>query len=292
MWKYYGLRLAILFIAPLPPRLGHLLANFFGDLGFLVGRKSRAIVRENLRRTLGERADRRRLQRVTRESFRNLARTYYDLVRLPRLSPHTLNGRMELLGLEHLEEAQRVGRGVVLATAHLGSWALVAQTTLAHAVPITILVEQLQHARMWELVMRLRRTQGVSFQPAGPQGLKAAFRALRRGEVVAIACDRAVLGRAIRTLFLGEPALMPTGAAQLALRTGATLLPAFSTRIDRDRHRFSIEPPIPISLNGHGPPQVRETVDRLIAVMERHIRQDPGQWMVFDPIWPSGGRAR
>ena len=285
MLKYFGLRLAVLLIAPLPSRLGHLIINFFGDLGFLFGRKSRAAVQGNLRRALGEQADPRRLRRATREIFRNLARNFYDLVRLPLLSPRSLNGRVELVGLERLEEARREGRGVVLATAHLGSWDLVAQATLVRGVPITILVEQLQPRQMGELVMRLRRTQGVSFQPAGSQGLKAAFRALRRGEVVALACDRAVLGRTIRTTFLGEPALMPTGAAQLALRTGAVLLPAFSTRIGLDRHRFSIEPPIRISLNGHGPPQVRETVDQLIAVMENHIRQDPAQWVVFDPIW-------
>ena len=294
MWKYYALRLAELLIAPLPSRLGHLIANFFGDSAYFFGRASRAHVKENLRHVLGDEVDEKTLRRLAREAFRNLSRNYYDLIRVPRLSPEKLNGRVEFVGLEHLEQARQGGRGAVVTTAHLGNADLVTQATLAISVPLTILVERIQPDKLWEHWMRLRGTQGMSFEPAGSQGLKAAYRALRRGEVVGIACDRAIHGEGITTTFMGKPAVLPVGAVELALRTGAALVPAFSTRTGRDRYRISIEPAIPVVSNGHRRPteeDMSRVVGQVIAVMERHIRRSPEQWMLFKPVWRGDNSA-
>ena len=294
MWKYYAIRLAAILIAPLPARLGHLIANFFGEFGYFFGRKARANAEEKVRHILGRDVDDKTVRRITRETFRNLSRNYYDLIRVPHLSPEEMERRVEFVGVEHMERAWEAGRGAIAATIHMANFDLVAQATMMRSFPLTILVERFQPDKLWEYFMKLRAARGAIFQPAGGRGLRAAYRALRRGEVVGIACDRAVLGEGITTTFLGEPAAMPVGAAKLALRTGAALLPVFCTRTGRDRYRVTVEPPIPVSSNGHGrhtAEDVRLVVDEVIVVMERYIRRTPGQWMLFQPLWPGGDGA-
>ena len=294
MWKYYVMRLAAALLAPLPERLGHMIANFFGDFGYFFGRKTRASAEEKIRHILGRDVDGKTLRRITRESFRNLSRNYYDLIRVPRLSAEEMERRVEYVGVEHLERACEAGRGAITATVHMANFDLVAQATMMRSFPLTILVEQFQPQKLWEYFMKLRAARGAVFEPAGGRGLKAAYRALRRGEVVGIACDRAVLGEGITTTFLGEPAVMPVGAAELALRTGAALVPIFCVRTGRDRYRVTLEPPIPVNSNGHQrhtPEDVRLVVDEVITVMERYIRRTPEQWMLFEPLWSGGDRA-
>ena len=73
---------------------------------------------------------------------------------------------------------------------------------------------------------------------------------------------------------------MPAGAVELALRTGAALVPAFGLRLSGRRYRISIEPPL--DLDGQTVPAAAQA---LIAIMERYIKEHPEQWVVFEPRW-------
>ncbi|MEE9284324.1 MAG: lysophospholipid acyltransferase family protein, partial [Dehalococcoidia bacterium] len=272
-------------IAPLPTWLGLFVTDSLATINFYLARKTRAIVEENLKHVLGDDVDRKTLRRVTRQAFRNLGRNYYDLARVPRMSRRKLEERVVFHGLEHLEAARRAGRGVIVASAHLGNLDLVMQASQLIGMDVVVLAEQLTPKKVHDLVMSLRGKLGLSFEPAGAGGVKAAFRALKQGKFVGLACDRVIHGQGIETSFFGKPALMPMGAADMALRTGATILPSFSVRAGRDRYNVFFDPPIFVSKNGRVPEQVRALTDRIIVVMERYIRENPAQWMAFDPIW-------
>lgn len=236
---------------------------------------------------LGAQVDSAILSKVVRQCCRNHANDYYDLFRIPHYSPQALNARTETLGIENLNRALEGGKGVLLGTAHIGSFDLVAQIALPRSLPLTVLVERLEPPDFWEQWLKLRTAQGLTFQPADGEGMRAVFRALRNGEIVGIACDRVIQGNGIWTLFMGKPALMPVGAAELALRTGAALIPAFFMRAGRDRYRVHLEAPVdvPHRKGRHTHEDVKYVVDQVIAVMERFIRAEPNQWVLFHPLW-------
>ncbi len=256
------------------------------NIGYLFARKTRLALQQNLRRALGPGVEEGALKRISKECFRNLGRNYHDLARLSRYSLDKLGGRVEFIGIEHLEKAWGGGNGVVVTTAHLGNFDFVAQVNLARSYPITILVERFKPERLWRYWMGLRNSKGLSFQPIEGQGAKAAFRALRKGELVGIAADRAVHGEGIVVDFFGEPTLVPTGAAELALRTGCPILPAFCLRAGPDRYQVHLEPPIWASRNGghHTAEDVRKLTEETVGVIERYIRFVPEQWMLFEPL--------
>ncbi len=258
-----------------------------GDAVYLCARRSRRIVGDNVRRVFGDEADERTIVRLTRETYRNLARNYYDLMRISHLSRQQLERMVVFEGLNHYEEARRGQRGVVLASAHIGNLDLVTQAAGLIDMPMTVLAERLHPDQLHNLVMSLRGDQGRSFEAAGARGVKAAFQVLARGEFVGVATDRAIQGHGVVTELFGEPTLMPDGAAQLALRAGATILPGYSVRMGRDRYLVRFEAPIHVAKDGHSPDQVKELMDKIIEVMEGYIRAYPGQWMAFEPIWGS-----
>ena len=286
MWRYYLMLFTATFIAPLPRPVRRLCADLMAGAAFVFARRSRRTTALNLRRVLPN-ASRREIGRMIGETFRNLSYNYYDLTRVPYHTPDEIRDAIDFQGLEHYETAKRMGKGVIIASAHLGNLDLVTQAFPALGVPPTmILAEEIEPRRLFDLTMRLRHAQSLTFEPATGAGVKNAFKALKRGEWVGVAVDRAVQGNGLVIDFLGEPALMPVGAAELALRTGATLVPSISLRVGFEEHVVRIEPPIAVERERPTEERVRALSRQLLDIVERYVVEYPTQWTaILEPVW-------
>ncbi len=85
--------------------------------------------------------------------------------------------------------------------------------------------------------------------------------------------------------FFGEETSLPLGAVNLALRTGAAIVPIFSVRKSGNRFAIYIEPPLRLVNTGNRGHSVRANLEKLVAIMERYIRQYPEQLVMREPIW-------
>ena len=132
-------------------------------------------------------------------------------------------------------------------------------------------------------VNRARGGQGMRLVPiSSPLAL---HRTLKGGGVLGVLADRAVSGVGERVAFFGRPALLPSAHVALALRTGATLLPAFAWRAG-GRLFATIEDPLVLETTGDRNTDVREGVGRFARVLERYVARFPEQWTVFERVWP------
>jgi KDO2-lipid IV(A) lauroyltransferase len=88
--------------------------------------------------------------------------------------------------------------------------------------------------------------------------------------------------------FFGERTTMPAGAVTLAERTGAVLLPVGCFFAAGKGHEFLVRPPLTLP-EGDGDREARVTagVQALALELEQIIREDPAQWHLFQPNWPS-----
>jgi lauroyl/myristoyl acyltransferase len=238
-------------------------------------------VRANLGRVLGHAPP----ERLVRAVFRYGALAYYDVLRLPGLSPTALRAAVEVRGWEHLEVARAPGRGVLLVTAHLGSVSLVGQMVALGGCPANVVVEALP-PRLLALLQGPRASHGITPLPAGPGLLRAIVAALGRNEVVGLLSDRDVLGNGIAVTFFGTPTRLPGGAAGLGLRTGAAVLPAFTARRPDGRYLGWFEPPVPLVSTGNVRADVQTNTERITRIVEAAIRRYPEQWTVFQRVWP------
>ncbi|OGO05748.1 MAG: hypothetical protein A2Y60_01055 [Chloroflexi bacterium RBG_13_54_9] len=272
----------------LPFRVGYSVAVFFGDLAYFTARRSRRAVTQNIGKALGPEASNGKLNKTVHSVFRNAAKNYFDLLRIPAVDLGHLDGNLAIHGWRYFEEAKSEGKGVILVTAHLGNFDLVAQILAARNVGLTVLAEPLQPTCLFRFVTKLRESKGLTFLPIGLPALKATLRSLRSGGVVAVACDRDILRNGLALPFFGEETSFPIGAVELALRTGAAIVPAFSVRRANDRFDVYVEPPLPITVAGDHEQNVRQNLSKVITAMEKYIRCHPDQWVVFNPVWMKG----
>ena len=286
MWKYYALRLSYLLLGRLPLRVLYGIAHVAGDGAYWTRSGMRRAVIANMRQVMGPEASEREVRRAAREVFRNAGRYYADLIHMPRLDMERFfREQLELDGIEYLQAARDSGRGAVMVGTHFGNPEMSAQGLAGAGFFVFALTEPLQPPALSELTHWLRNYHGHEYRPVGFGTMKEAFRRLKRGGIVSILLDRDVGGIGVPMQFCGAETRIPLGAVNLALRTGADLIPAWAWRIHGYRFRARIGPPFELVRTGNFDEDVRANTERVLALFEEQLRSDPGQWAVLEPIW-------
>jgi KDO2-lipid IV(A) lauroyltransferase len=112
---------------------------------------------------------------------------------------------------------------------------------------------------------------------------------LQEGRVVAVAVDRPVPPEeGVPITFFGKTCYVPGGIAQLALKSGATILPGYC-RYDKNyssTYYLGAMPPIFPQNTGDKRADVIRVTQRMFDAMEDVIRQYPDQWEMFRQFWP------
>ena len=289
---YYLFRIASVVIPRLPHWFVIPLANMIGLLSWLVASRARKQVTANIIHVLGAktlvtRAGRRQLRKTVRGIFQNSARNYLEVFFLPYMRPETMLRHLDVEGLEYLEAALALGKGVILFTAHLGPYNYLAQWLSIKSYQSIIPVEHLKDQRILDLMLKLRSSQGVHFIPlGGSAALRSIIQALRNNQIVVIVADRAIQGEGIEKPFFGEPARLPLGPVSLSQRTGAALVGAFGW-YSSSRHLAGQFVPLSLQLTEEDRANTDTLMCGVIEWMERFIKAHPEQWVVFSPIWSS-----
>lgn len=285
LWKQWSLLVAVQIGAHIPRSLAYGLARVAGDLAYRARAGARRDVEDNMRHVLGADAPAERIQRYAREAFRNVARYYVDLVRLPVTTPHELlQERVGLVGFDKMQALLAAGRGVIVGTAHYGNPEMAVQVAGVLGLDTLVLAEPLQPPSFAARMERIRNQFGIRYVDVGYGAIAECIRHARKGGVLAIAADRDIQGKGVPLDFFGAPTRVPLGAADLALRTGAALMPAYCKRVG-DGFEVVFEDPLELVQTGHAKEDALANTRALFARFETWLREDPGQWMVLDRIW-------
>jgi len=285
MWTYLAFKIAGFTIAYLPTKVGYLIARLTADTVYIFWPSLRASVVANMRAVLGSEVDNATLKRAVRGILRNAAKNYFDLIHLPHMKLDDIDSSITVHGWHNFEDALRRGKGVILVTAHLGSFDMAGQILAARSAKVTALVEELKPAVLLSHVIALRRSKGLTCIPAQLGVLGVVTEALRRGEAVGLVCDRDIGKDGFKSKFFGKETTLPVGAVRVAMRTGAAVVPAFNLRRGDSRYDAYFEPALDIIPSGND--AVARNMEQLIAVMEKYIRTSPEQWVILSPVWPS-----
>jgi lauroyl/myristoyl acyltransferase len=77
---------------------------------------------------------------------------------------------------------------------------------------------------------------------------------------------------------------MPTGPIEVALRTGAIVIPSFCLR-RRERFDAYAEPPLELERTGDMEADARRGEMLFLERFEKWLRAEPGQWAVLERVW-------
>ena len=175
---------------------------------------------------------------------------------------------------------------MLLLTAHLGNWELGALAHGAVLGPIHVVVRPIDNPHIDRLVRRLRRGHGNQVI-AKRAAFRDVLKVLRRNGTVGILADQnAVREEAVFVDFFGRKAAANKGFAQLALRSGAAVIPAVAWW-DRSSQRHVVEYGSRIDLvrTGDRARDVAVNTQRFQSALEAGVRRHPGQWLWIHRRW-------
>jgi KDO2-lipid IV(A) lauroyltransferase len=284
---YWLFRLAIVLTRPLPLKLGYWVAEHVAIFCYLViFPRHRKALNANLAHVL-QSNDAKFVDSVARRSFRNFGKYVIDFVHFPAITRDEVKRRLRFDQWDELNECARSGRGIIIVSIHFGNWDLGAAALAAYGYPINAIAETFRYAPMNDLVQGSRTKLGmnvIGHDRLGP----TVFRALRRGEMLAMLVDVASDEVGIQVDFFDAPALVSSAPARIALRTNAWVVPSVVIRGPHDD--AEIHPIIDTGLRdftptGDGQRDVQELTRLIMRSMEKTIRRYPEQWFIFRRMW-------
>lgn len=287
MTHYLALWLLVRVAGRLPLALLDAVAAAGGTVAWWASRRLREVTRDHMRHVLGPSTPTRDIDRAARECVRTAARGYAEFAHLSRLSPERVRAQIVATsGMEALTEAQGEGRGVIVISAHLGAPEVISHSGPTFGIELAVIAEPLQPPRVHEFVQRMRRITGVQYFPATLVGLRDARAHLAAGRALGVLVDRDVLHTGHPYAFFGERALMPTGAVELARRTGAAVVGVWIYRTgETGCYQLVGERIVLPPVTGDRAVDLDSGMFEVLAHLEEAIRVAPGQWFPLVPVW-------
>jgi KDO2-lipid IV(A) lauroyltransferase len=148
------------------------------------------------------------------------------------------------------------------------------------------MVEQIEPRRLFDHVSRVRSRMNIRVIPLSRTGARDIIRMLKDHRMVVLAMDRDILNTGQPFKFFGRLTSFPTGPVEIALKTGAPILPAFCFRDRNDAYVAVGEAPLFLTPSEDHAADVRGAMEQILATFERYIKRYPDQWHVLEPIWP------
>ena len=271
-----------------PRPLGYWVADRFGDYFYKRNTNLRANVAANIRHVMGVGATEIAVQAAARRAFRMQARNGFDLLRVPRVSLKRLSQQVQLDGdWGPIDAALAAGRGVVICSAHYGAFDIMGQYIINRGYDASLLIGRTTSRFVHDSVTWLRESRGWQFESIeDPGSVRRVMKALKNGAVVGMIVDRDWSGTGSPVEFFGAPTTLPTGHIRMALATDAVLATAMTPRQPNNRYGFVLRH-VPLQRTGTTAADVDENMRRILANMEAVIAHDPGQWILFRPVWPA-----
>jgi phosphatidylinositol dimannoside acyltransferase len=282
-----GLKSASFIAQAAPPRLGYGIARFAG--WWISSRREAEVVRSvrcNQWIIGGEKDSSQSLDQAAKAVLRNTARQVYEL-------HHYLEKPDAITKLYSFDPSFRVyldrpefdQRGLIVAGLHIVGFDLVFLWLCSKVFkPFVLTIPNPEGVSRLEYETRLRA--GMNLVPGSRNGLIQAIRYLEQGGMVLTGIDRPMPGSDPQPCFFGQPASLPIHHIFLALKAQVPIV-IVASRLEKDgKYHIHASPPIEMDHYPKRSDEMLINAEKVLAVAEVFIQQDPQQWLASLPVWP------
>ena len=293
-WEAFGEKLTFIFAPPvillikvIPLSWVYLLGRALARVVDIFPGRRKKIALANLRLVFGTRKGEEEIEAIYKQCLTRTVTSFLESFKFCFLSPPVAKGRIEIVGKENLDATLKRGKGVIIAGLHLGNFPLLAAKLALEGYPIGVIIKKPRNRYIARLYTRMTDRVGVGFIDGKERRLatQQSLRQLRGGGIVYIVIDQNPPYPDIMVDFFGYSVPSFKGPVVLAMRTGATILPAFIVYVNGWEHKLIIEKPFTLETTGDQERDVAHNLARLIKLTEGYIEQYPEQWWWWHRRW-------
>ncbi|CUH76705.1 lysophospholipid acyltransferase family protein [Tropicibacter naphthalenivorans] len=226
-----------------------------------------------------------RIREITNQVLDNVGRAFIENYDVPEMLARGARYQVSGPGLAAVEQARRDGTPVLFVSGHYGSAECARCAMVARGYQIGGLIRPMSNPFFNEHYTKNMHDICEPVFEQGRRGTMGLIKHIKSGGMAVLLFD-IYDSSGVPIDFLGQPAPTVTSIADIALKTGALVVPFFGVR-HPDRYGFDaiFEEPIP-----HGDPV--EMMQEATRRLEARINADPGQWMWIHRRWKPERQAR
>ena len=269
-----------------PNSLIYFIAQQLGRVDFFLSKSERIDkMAGNISSALG--VSERAARKIVRENLTMNICNNLELMTYPRITRDKVDDIAVFENLDLLDRALEKEKGVVMLTAHLGTKQLLQITLGVCGYPVNQIHYHMGREELTFIQKNVAQRQRkkieskipIRFIPA-KSFMRPVIQCLRDNQILLMAGDGIGLKDHMDNSYLpfeifGKSMRFPVGPATVALKTGASLLPAFAIR-QKKGHKIVFLPPLTVTKD------INEVTAAFVNCLEGYIRQYPGQWEYWE----------
>ena len=230
----------------------------------------------------------RQLRKIIRQVYQHQGRALYDFY-------HNLDRPEEVKQMVKLTPAfqtmmdectsGKLQRGTLMLMPHLSGFNIsglhLARTEFKF---LTLSIPNPNRGYAWQ--NKLRNDRGMEVLPMNMLAMQLARQRLQNGGTVLTGVDRPVESSEYRPRFFGRPSSLPVAYIKLALKTNARVVVIGFQNFKDHTCQVDVSPAIELQRYDDAHDELVKNAEKVLSVLEKFIRLDPTQWMMFLPVWP------
>ncbi len=228
------------------------------------------------------------IEATLRDSWENLGRVVGEYVHMARIwdydPAHPNAGRIVTDSADMFGLLKDDGKPALCFSAHLANWELPAIAAAAHGLPSAVVYRMPNNKAVAREITRIRAPlMGRLIRTRNQAALEMAA-ALERGEHLGMLVDQH-FSRGVDVTFFGRTCKANPSIARLARRFDCPVVGVLVIREPNRRFRIAAEGPFDLPRDAAGDIDVKAATQLVTDVVERWVRENPGQYLWFHRRW-------
>jgi Kdo2-lipid IVA lauroyltransferase/acyltransferase len=227
-------------------------------------------------------------QQIALDMWGNMGRLMAEYVFLDQIFDFdpdaAIAGKVEVEGRNVFMEVRERRGPFLFFTAHTGNFELLPLCAATFGLEVTAMFRPPNNPYIAKRILEARRTRMGHLVPSKAGAVWSLVSVLERGGAVGMLVDQK-FQRGETTSFFGHPVGTNPLLPKLARQFDAEIYPARCIRLPHGRYKLHLEERIELPRNDKGLIDVKASCQMLNDIVERWVREYPGQWMWFHKRW-------
>lgn len=211
---------------------------------------------------------------IARQAWENIGRVVFEF---PFVNTSEMSKRIEIIGVEHVEQAKETGRPIVFISGHFANWELAAKTAFLVGVPLILIYRASNNPWTDKLIHRVRGDFYAGLYAKGASAAIHVVKALKKKKSVGMLIDQK-MNDGIPVPLFGQKAMTAPALIEFAQRYGAIVIPSRVVRKNGAHFKTIIEPPMEFEFTSDTDRDFENGMLKVNQTIERWVREYPSQW--------------
>ncbi|WP_337872281.1 lysophospholipid acyltransferase family protein [Ignavibacterium sp.] len=218
-------------------------------------------------------------------SYISFAISLVEILYLPWMTETEMKNSVAIENLELIEDKNRLGKGVILLSAHFGNWEYIAASASLQLNKKFLIIVKNQRNKFVNDWMNKMRTRWLNEVVPLGVSVRNIYSVLKSNGIAAMVADQRGPEEGLKLDFFGKKTSVYTGPAVLALKTGAPIIFGIPIRQKDYSYKTTLTELDKTNLPAEEEEKIKLLTERMIKYLEKIISEHPEQWLWMHRRW-------